>query len=310
MPFEERTMPSSRSVLTCKPAFPGGRFLAPLSLLRLTRDSNGSRRASFSPSLGVCAPTRRAGASTGFRADDFALGLAVVFCTCCEGFAAEGATEPPPAGLACASTLEEAAASKMPTTRMFTERIVRSFRLHLSSRLLLRTGCGRGARISRLGEKRGGGKDSRNGSARAQRVLCGLRAGRILEIQISHIDDSRQTAQPPEKVQNIEIGTVRLNLERHIVVVFARDHRLRGQTPNLNVRRACRALHLADEFVDILFFRHDGLQRFQLLGKRVHLRLQLAVTLPVNLELGDFLVELRALPDGFVDFIALLGHRR
>src|ERR1700730_139769 len=132
MPFDERTIPSSRSVLTFKPVFPRGRFLpAPLSLLRLTRDSNGSRRASFSPSLGVCALAGRAEVSKGFRADDFALGLAEVFCACCQAVGAGGATELLPAGLAWASTLEEAAASKIPTTRMFTERIVRSFRLQL-----------------------------------------------------------------------------------------------------------------------------------------------------------------------------------
>src|ERR1700743_1816084 len=55
MPAEERTMPSSRRVLTCKPALPGGRFLPAFwSFWRLTSDSNGSRREPLSPS--PCGP--------------------------------------------------------------------------------------------------------------------------------------------------------------------------------------------------------------------------------------------------------------
>src|SRR5580700_11186237 len=128
MPFDERTMPSSRSVLTCKPAFPGGRFFPALvSLLRFTRDSNGSRRAILSPSAGACASVEDAADSADLGAADLALVFAVDFEAC------------------CASKREEPAASKIPTTRMFTERIVRSFRLHLSSWLRLRTRSGRGA---------------------------------------------------------------------------------------------------------------------------------------------------------------------
>src|ERR1035438_775393 len=168
MPLEDLTMPSSRSVLTCKPALPGGRFLpAPASLLRLTRDSNGSRRADLSPSGEPCASAEGVAVSTGFRAADLALGLAV-FDGCCEGLAAGGATFAPPAGLACASKLEHPATSKIPTRSVFTERIVRPFRLHLSSWLGLRTrGCGGGACISRLGEERRCGKCSGNRSARS-----------------------------------------------------------------------------------------------------------------------------------------------
>src|SRR5271166_7040624 len=46
MPLEERTMPSRRRVLTCRPAFPGGRFLAAeaAACCRPTKDSKGSLR--------------------------------------------------------------------------------------------------------------------------------------------------------------------------------------------------------------------------------------------------------------------------
>src|ERR1043166_1005674 len=49
MPFGARTMPSSLSVPTCRPALPGGRFFANASCAccRPTKDSNGSRRAIF-----------------------------------------------------------------------------------------------------------------------------------------------------------------------------------------------------------------------------------------------------------------------
>src|SRR5882762_2737244 len=47
MPFGARTIPSSRSVLTCKPNLPGGRFAGPLFAWRPSSDSKGSRRACF-----------------------------------------------------------------------------------------------------------------------------------------------------------------------------------------------------------------------------------------------------------------------
>src|SRR6267143_2247455 len=46
-PFGARTIPSSRSVLTCKPNLPGGRFAGPLFAWRPSSDSKGSRRACF-----------------------------------------------------------------------------------------------------------------------------------------------------------------------------------------------------------------------------------------------------------------------
>jgi len=45
IPFGERTMPSRRSVLTCRPSLPGGRFGPPALFCLPIKDSNGSRRA-------------------------------------------------------------------------------------------------------------------------------------------------------------------------------------------------------------------------------------------------------------------------
>src|ERR1700722_17568133 len=130
MPTEERTMPSSRSVLTCKPALPGGRFLPAFwSFWRLTSDSNGSRReplsppspvlgaaeadASVEPAAAALAP---AGAAVLALADlDFeALGLGAT----CGG----GSVCTPLARLVCAIN-PGAAASKIPTIILFTERM-------------------------------------------------------------------------------------------------------------------------------------------------------------------------------------------
>src|SRR5215467_4340916 len=77
MPFGARTMPSSRSVPTCRPALPGGRFLAKASCAccRPTRDSNGSRRAIFtSLSAGRFSETVLAAGveDLGFAEPDFA----------------------------------------------------------------------------------------------------------------------------------------------------------------------------------------------------------------------------------------------
>src|SRR5712692_5174901 len=72
MPFGAFTIPSSRKVLTCRPAFPGGRFPAAAFwlLCRAKYDSNGSRR----PTLGSLPGSVFAAVSTG-------LGLAAL-----EGF--------------------------------------------------------------------------------------------------------------------------------------------------------------------------------------------------------------------------------
>src|SRR5260370_22173953 len=45
IPFGARTMPSRRSVLTCKPSLPGGRFAGALFNCRPSKDSKGSLRA-------------------------------------------------------------------------------------------------------------------------------------------------------------------------------------------------------------------------------------------------------------------------
>ena len=45
IPFGARTMPSRRSVLTCKPSLPGGRFVGALFNCRPSKDSKGSLRA-------------------------------------------------------------------------------------------------------------------------------------------------------------------------------------------------------------------------------------------------------------------------
>src|SRR5215472_24405 len=91
MPFGARTIPSSRSVLTCSPAFPGGRFGAALPVPWLTKDSKGSRRAALSSlsAAALGAPSGPAGFSTAFAAD-FAgpfLGAAFLLAAWTGGFA-------------------------------------------------------------------------------------------------------------------------------------------------------------------------------------------------------------------------------
>src|SRR6266403_1283614 len=95
MPFGARTIPSSRSVLTCKPNLPGGRFGAPLPAWRPSSDSNGSRRACFtSLSAAAGAVPGVLGFSTvltarfagGFFAPAFAAGLVA----CAAGLLADG----------------------------------------------------------------------------------------------------------------------------------------------------------------------------------------------------------------------------
>jgi hypothetical protein len=95
MPFGARTIPSSRSVLTCKPNLPGGRFGAPLPAWRPSSDSNGSRRACFtSLSAAAGAVPGVLGFSTvltarfagGFFAPAFAAGLVA----CAVGLLADG----------------------------------------------------------------------------------------------------------------------------------------------------------------------------------------------------------------------------
>src|SRR5438046_10197180 len=90
MPLADLTMPSRRSVPTCRPALPGGKFFASASCacLRPISDSNGSRRAIFgSASIFFSAETGLATATAEFAGDFFA-GFAAI------GFAEAGVAEP------------------------------------------------------------------------------------------------------------------------------------------------------------------------------------------------------------------------
>src|SRR5258708_15240312 len=169
-------MPSRRSVLTCKPNLPGGRFAGALPPCGPRKDSRGSRRACLtSLSAAAGAVPGVAGFSTAFTArfaGDFpfvfaarfaAVGLpaglaagAAGLLACGAGLAA-GAAGLVPAGAAgfagCCAGLPApcdgfallgvdrfpsvrnpgvAAAIKIPSPRVITERIVRSFPLRVS----------------------------------------------------------------------------------------------------------------------------------------------------------------------------------
>src|SRR5215813_2819207 len=104
MPFGERTMPSRRSVVICKPALPGGRFFAIASCdcWRPTSDSNGSRRAILgSLCTGLRSETVLAAGVPAFcfagAADDLAAGFPTVADFAGAGLA--GADWPDAAGL-------------------------------------------------------------------------------------------------------------------------------------------------------------------------------------------------------------------
>ncbi len=194
IPLGARTIPSSRSVPTCSPAFPAGRgpVLPPPPTSRPTRDSKGSRFATlvslsaagaelvadaagflvlgaaflaafFGAGLDVfvacvevfalvfgaagLAPEaagllaagpaglfcpEEADAAAGFAgacATGFAAGLSAGFVVCDAVLAAgvAGLVPAPLTGLACACRPEAAAASVIPSTRVFTKRIFRSF---------------------------------------------------------------------------------------------------------------------------------------------------------------------------------------
>src|SRR5258708_5432849 len=134
-------MPSRRNVPTCKPAFPGGKFLARASwaCLRPINDSNGSRRASFcSLSAGFFSETvlaTGAGDFAGFLAVGLAVGFAADFVGAfAAGFAAGVATGLLPvvaAGAVCARIPGEAN-SEIPTSNVIRGRIVCSFWLNFS----------------------------------------------------------------------------------------------------------------------------------------------------------------------------------
>src|SRR5271157_5843308 len=132
IPFGARTMPSRRSEETCKPALPGGRFLfaSAAALSRPTRDSNGSRRATFSsagaaPSAG---PAAFLALLFGAFAAGFAAGLAAgaVVAGFAAGFVAG-------AGLVWANRPFPAAASSIPITSMIARCMARSFLLTVFS---------------------------------------------------------------------------------------------------------------------------------------------------------------------------------
>src|SRR6266403_287488 len=164
MPFGARTIPSSRSVLTCKPNLPGGRFGAPLPAWRPSSDSNGSRRACFtSLSAAAGAVPGVLGFSTvltarfagGFFAPAFAAGLVAcaaglladgipgLAAVCGAGLVAPGAAGlPAPAcagfallgavGFARARNPGAAATIRIPSPRVIAERIVRSFQFTIT----------------------------------------------------------------------------------------------------------------------------------------------------------------------------------
>jgi len=104
MPFGARTTPSSRRVLTCKPAFPGGRFLAAAApaCSRPIKDSKGSRLGTLRLTSGPATAV-----SSGFlrTAGFFAAGLFVADLTAggADGFApvAVGLTGCPTGALDC-----------------------------------------------------------------------------------------------------------------------------------------------------------------------------------------------------------------
>src|SRR6266403_1312508 len=148
-------MPSRRSVLTCKPNLPGGRFSGAFPPCRPSKDSNGSRRAcltSLSAAAGAvpgvlgfstALTARFAGDfvfATGFAAG-FAAGLPAGLAAGAAGLAGCCAGLPAPCagfallgvdGFACARNPGVAAAIKIPSPRVITERIVRSFPLRVS----------------------------------------------------------------------------------------------------------------------------------------------------------------------------------
>src|SRR5208283_4589631 len=148
MPFGARTMPSRRREETCKPALPGGRFLlaSAAALSRPTRDSNGSRRATFSSAGAGAAPSAGAAAAFlallfGALAAGFAAGLAAGavgagFAVCLAagavvaGFAAGFAAG---AGVVWADRPFPAAASSIPITSMIARCMARSFLLTVFS---------------------------------------------------------------------------------------------------------------------------------------------------------------------------------
>src|SRR5580704_4278495 len=150
----------------------------------------------------------------------------------------------------------------------------------------------RGAsRVSGLGEESGCCKDSGHRRSGTQRILHTFLSVGVLEVDIADVDDAREPAQPRKEIEQVEVRAVGLNFERHVVVIFARNDRLRSEAADVHVGSGRRTLHQADELVFFLLFRNDGLQRLELLGERVHLRFRFAVTLAVNLKLGDFLIQ-------------------
>src|SRR6266436_2240099 len=167
MPFGARTIPSRRSVLTCNPAFPGGRAsFGPPPCPPPTSDSKGSRFATLGSLSAAGALFADLAGFVGFGAAFFAafFGAAGLgdagFATaaglvgpadalepdlagaCAVGLACGGAAllvatgaevlPVPLAGLACACRPQAPAASIIPSSRVFTKRIIRSFPFRVS----------------------------------------------------------------------------------------------------------------------------------------------------------------------------------
>src|SRR5215471_2344205 len=128
-------------------------------------------------------------------------------------------------------------------------------------------------------------ENSGNRRSRTNWIFRFLGTGRpgIIQLQVSHIDDSRKPAQPLEEIQHVEVWPVGLRFKRHLVVIFlAVDFPCR-QLTQLHVCGARRSLDLPDELIHFLFLRHDGLQGVQLLVQRIHLLFRFPITLLVHL---------------------------
>src|SRR5712664_667930 len=164
-------MPSRRSVLTCKPSLPGGRFAGALFNCRPSKDSNGSRRAcltslsaaagavpgvaGFSTALTAGFPGDlpvalaagfAAGFTAGFAAAGWPAGLAAIgaglvaadaggLAACCAGLPLSPSADFTLLGVdgfTCARKPGAAAAIQIPSPRVIAERIVRSFPLRVS----------------------------------------------------------------------------------------------------------------------------------------------------------------------------------
>src|SRR6266849_10901889 len=242
IPFGARTTPSSRNVLTCRPALPwGSGSFGPPPRVPPISDSKGSRRAilgSFSGAGFVLAEAVGFGAffgaaffavrfaagagfaawgpgfaatAGGFAAGLVAAGAAGLACVvaagapafaafCAAGFACGcgAGLVAVVAGFACACKPGPVTPSKSPIARVFTQRIIRSFR---SGFLGWRRRARRShARVCQLGKERCCRKHAGHRGAWPNRVFSGLGSRWVGKRQVADVDDARQPAQPSEKV--------------------------------------------------------------------------------------------------------------